>query len=181
VEGHGKSGTFEVNVLPSPPVVTPSATLTPANIVDFTNGGIESGAINTFTVADPALGATAQVSSNGRGVDIQFNTGSNGFAGAGFSYDNFGTPGTETGNLSGVTLKLGFKGPARKVRLIVEDSLGSPDFVYLDGIVPTTEKVFEIPMSLFDEVDLTKVKNILLIYEGDAVSGTLSVYNKPTA
>ncbi len=180
-EGHGKSGTFEVNLLPTPPIVMPSATLTTADIVDFMNGGINSGAVTTFTVADPALGASALVSSNGRGVDIQFNTGNDGFAGAGFSYDNFGTPATESTNLTGVTLKVGFKGPALRVRMIVEDITGRPDMIYLDGIVSATEKVFEIPMSLFDEIDLTKVKNIFLLYEGDGITGTLSFYNKKPA
>ncbi len=181
VEGHGQSGTFQVNRVP---LILPLATLTTDDIVDFSGGKIQTGEMPLLTIAPNDGSANMTPTSDNRGAELQFNTGPSlfGFAGGGVSYDSFATQPKETGDLSGVQeLRFGLKGPDRPVQLVIEDAAGNRQAVVLDGVDPSTEKVWAIPLDIYTLVDLTQVTNIFFLYEGQNVSGSLFIYIQPTS
>jgi len=174
VEGAGKSGTFEVNHIAPAFELLPSAFLTPSSIVDFTTQGTAG------PTAVAPQGAVANVAALPRGVRIEFETRDKGWSGGGLSFDNFSTPGVETGNLSLFSqVTFGLKGTVSKVKLEVIDSAGNKSTVNLAGILSGQEKVWVLPLTLLPEVDLTKIRLIYFIIEGNNQTGNLEITTKP--
>lgn len=177
VEGANQTGSFEVNYLPPPFELTPSATVTPSAIVDFT----AQTAIHGPTAVAPT-GAVSNVTALARGVHIDFETRDKGWAGGGISFDNFSTTPVESADLSGLTqITFGLKGTVSKVKLEVIDAAGNKSFVPISGILPDQEKVWVLPLTLLPQVDLTKVRLMYFIAEGNNQTGQLEVYSKPAA
>ncbi|MBN2453481.1 MAG: hypothetical protein JXB40_04390, partial [Candidatus Omnitrophica bacterium] len=169
VEGQNKTGTVYVHTIANSQIA-PNIPVA---------DGLTASDINlpaTYTMELPR----ATITKNAAGISMTYNTGADGWAGGGFSYDNFGTPPVETRTLGG-NLVLGLKGPISKVKMEIEDSSGNKGIAYLEGIDAVTEKYWSVPTSYFPNVDLNNVRFVLFIIEGNNQSGTLNVHVLPDA
>lgn len=187
----GTSGTVAIETRGlGAPTIQASTTLTPANIKPLpTNVLIQGGIVYpdpTFIAPTGAV-ATGTLGDN-RGHYFYYETKTAGWAGTGLTYDNFSTPTIETGNLSAVSdLTFGLvRGNTNlsvvsKVKFEIVDDQNRKAHVYLDGI-GDVEKVWSIPTSYFQNagVDLTKVRLIYFIVEGQNLTGALQVNRYPT-
>jgi len=180
VEGQNKQGEIDVNRIPPPLEVAPSTTLTTADIVDFSNGKIQSGEWPVVTIAPE--GTTADlIQIDDRSAELQYDTSTQGWVAMGVTFDDFGTPATETEDLSSLLeFHFGIKGDEPSVKLVLEDVSGNQSFVVLTGISSTVEQVWSIPISLFTGVDLTSLKLIFFLIEGQNKTGSLIFANQPT-
>ena len=116
------------------------------------------------------------VASTLRGMKVNYETTLGGWAGGGFSFDDFGTTSVETQDLSLVKeLTLGLKATASRVKVEVIDNTGQKASVYLVGVSSTQEQVFTIPTAQLTGIDLTKVRLMYFIVEGASLTGTLEV------
>ncbi len=89
------------------------------------------------------------------------------FGGSITSFDDFGTTPKETRDLSGLTLVVGVQDAGSPALLLqLEDASGAKDQVRLTGI-DSTERFYAIPLSLFDEIDLTRITVIVFLLEED--------------
>lgn len=132
-------------------------------------------------VAPP--GADAGGPGTPRGAIFNYTTGTPGWAGVGWTFDDFETPSIETQDLTRYRLAVGIKGDAPTVKCEIIDYLDRKAIGYLRGIQRTTEKVWEIyttsDATLYG-VDPSRVRMIYFIVEGANRSGTLEVNNRPT-
>ncbi|MDP2929874.1 MAG: hypothetical protein Q8O01_07445, partial [Candidatus Omnitrophota bacterium] len=170
VEGDNKTGTLEINKLAESGWIKPSSGF-------FTIADINIPGTPGITAVNP-LGADAKVTGTVRGEVLQYDTHEAGWSGGGFSYDNFSTPAIETYDLSGLSnLIIGLKGSPSQVKLEVVDNLGNKGSVQLTGVSAAQENIWAIPKALLlsQGIDLTKVRIIYFIVEGDKVSGTLEI------
>jgi hypothetical protein len=99
----------------------------------------------------------------------------------GFAFDDFGTPGIESRDLSGLgKMTFGIKGGVTQVKMEVVDDQDHKASIQLTGIRPVIEQVWEIPVALFQNaVDMTHVRLIYYIVEGAALTGRLEVNTQP--
>jgi 6-phosphogluconolactonase (cycloisomerase 2 family) len=175
VEGTNLTGTLAVNRAPAQhPSYAPSPVLTTGDIPPLPGAPAAAGVAPT--------GNPTTTTATARGVQIQYNTRTDGWAGGGFSFDNFTTTPVETQDLSQLTnLVLGLQGDAGQVKLELVDDAGKKNYVYLTGIRADKEQVWSVAMSSFSNMDLTKVRLIYLIVEGNNQTGTLKVNRLPEA
>jgi hypothetical protein len=171
------AGKFEVNQFPPAPVVpelAPDTTLSTSDIKTIP-GAFFSGVISS------GGGATASTVNSERGLDITFNTSTSGFAGGGFSYDNFATVGNiESFDFSGETeVVFGLKGPISELKLEFIDKNDNKNAVKLTGILPDTEGIYRIPLLFFPDIDLTQLRLIYFVAELPNQSGTFTVNHFP--
>lgn len=132
-------------------------------------------------VAPP--GADAGGPGTPRGAIFHYATGTPGWAGVGWTFDNFETPSIETQDLTRYRLAVGIKGDAPAVKCEIIDYLDRKAIGYLRGIERGTEKVWEIyttsDVTLYG-VDPSRIRIIYFIVEGANRTGTLEVNNRPT-
>ncbi|MDP3921031.1 MAG: hypothetical protein Q8R76_09550 [Candidatus Omnitrophota bacterium] len=181
VEGDNIDGSLTVNRIKPDVVITPSTTLTTADLPGLPNGQIGAPGI---TSVGPGGNATDKATATPRGVLFEYNTGSAGWAGGGFSYDDFTTnPAQETGDWSGLqSVAFGLQdlsGTNSRVKVEVLDSSGDRSVLYLEGVDPDKEQVFEIPISALGGIDLSKVRIIYFIVEGPQEVGSLQINYLP--
>ncbi len=108
--------------------------------------------------------------------DIAFNvTSANSFAAGLSPFDDFGTIGQEVKNLSGATIVVGLKlaSGSGSVFVEVEDSNGDKSVVEVSG-VDTTEKFFELPLTLFSDVNAAQITNINFVVKNGKVTDPTS-------
>lgn len=173
VEGDNQTGTLEINRTATSVNIVSSSNLTTANITSL-------GSLSITRVA-PA-GNTSTVSASSRGVVMNYNTSVGGWAGSGFSFDNFSTTAIETQNLNGYSqLIFGLKGNSSQVKMEVLDNQGRQAVVYLTGIRSDIEQIYAISATQLKGVDLTKGRLIYFIVEGTNQTGTLEVNRIPTS
>ncbi|MDD5672040.1 MAG: hypothetical protein PHN49_10400, partial [Candidatus Omnitrophica bacterium] len=105
--------------------INPDSDLDSADITNLPNG--QAGAPRVTSVG-PGSDATDAAQATERGVIVTYNTGTAGWAGGGFSYDDFTTTPQETGNLSAMTqLIFGIRGDADSVKFEIVDDAGKSD------------------------------------------------------
>jgi hypothetical protein len=121
-------------------------------------------------------GTATLTQSSATRFNINYNvTNAGSFGGSITSFDNFNTGTIEKVNLSGQTLVFGLRDPGvpGKVVLQLEDNTGKKAKIYLTG-VDGTERFYSIATSLFTGIDLTKIKNIVLLIEQGNVTDPTS-------
>jgi hypothetical protein len=173
VEGDNKVGTLEVSRVASSMLVLPSSTLTSHDINVPGNGTTYP---EIQSVAPSADNIT--VIDTDRGIEIQYDTKDDGWAGGGFAYNVQGYSSTDLSGLS--SLVFGIKGSSagtpQKIKLEIKDSQNNSSVIYLGGIDAGTEKMWSIPLStLSGNADLSDVRYIYFIVEGNDQQGTFYV------
>ncbi len=173
VEGQNLTGALQINQY-SPGSSLPQFSLTPANI--------------TILPGDPQknhvapAGADSSGAGTPRGMFLNYTTGTPGWAGGGFSYDNFSTPTIETGDISQYqNLSFGLKGDPSQVKFEVLDAFGHKTSIYLHGIRSDVEQVWSISTQTIASygVDLTKIRWIYFIVEGKNLTGSVEINKVP--
>jgi hypothetical protein len=162
VEGENRNGSIQVTrialVPPSPAGSTPNVPGNPEPIA---------------VSPDPTQ---VNVYPTYRGVRMTYSTRQFGWAGGGFSYDLSGTSSVETRSFLGYSkLAFGLKGTAGMVKFEIVDRYGNRSFVYLTGIDPNDEQVWEISTSIMKNVDLSAIQYMYFIVEGNNQDGTLDI------
>lgn len=126
---------------------------------------------------DRRMTMTANFSGASSGAVAEVNT----------SFDNPNTPAIESININALSsngvFRVGLRDAnatsgAGVVTLYVDDASGSSDFVFLSG-VDNTNRVWEVPISLFDEVNTNQIKAIaFVLFKGSMpnTSSSLSIY-----
>ncbi len=156
--------------------VSPSAAITPETMASLP-GNLQ---IPYITQVAPE-GNTTTVNLAPRGITINYDTTVGGWAGGGFTYDNFGSVPIETEDLSGLAeLHFSLQGDTSEVKLEIIDRFDQKSTVQLVGIQPDQEQVWVIPTSALEEIDLSNVRIIYFIVEGDGKIGTLTVNRVPS-
>jgi len=173
VEGQNQIGALQINRYPAGSVL-PQANLTPANI--------------TILPGDPQknhvapAGADSSGAGTPRGMFLNYTTGTPGWAGGGFSYDNFSTATVETGDISQYqNLSFGLKGDPSQVKFEILDAFGHKTSIYLHSIRADVEQVWSISTQSIVSygVDLTKIRWIYFIVEGQSQTGTVEINKVP--
>ncbi|MCX5678329.1 MAG: hypothetical protein NTY76_04390 [Candidatus Omnitrophica bacterium] len=83
-------------------------------------------------------------------------------------------------NLGGTqNIIVGVKGNSHRVKVEFKDSLNNAVSVYLEGVDPNQERIFAIPTSLLQSIDLTKVKYVTFVVEAENATGTLWISRTP--
>ncbi len=105
--------------------------------------------------------SSSQVTMN---YDISSNN--NAFAALLINYDDFGTPGIETQNLSALApIVLGLTGPQGAIiKIVVEDQNGNKDSIPL-GPLSSTEQFFRIDLSTLMGLDLSQIQNLSFVID----------------
>ncbi len=177
VESHGVSqptGELQVRLGEHPykPKILPDTFLTSENLTPLPGNPV----ITVIYGGDANAAATA----HGRGGSFTYNTGIFGWAGGGLTFDHYGTPEIETNDLSGFSeFVFGLKGTAGTIKLEFVDANDQKAFVHLTGIESGEENIYRIPATLFQQVDLSKVRTIYVIIEGIGLQGTMDLYHVP--
>ncbi|GEM_PF-4968044 len=188
VEGENKTGDLAINFDIEPTAtspISPSTTLTTADITRLPETTVYGWHMPEITQIGPT-GTYAAVGLTQRGMSLDYRTGSGNatWAGAGLSYDFFGTESTtiETADLSGLKeLRFGLKGTTNRIKLELVDDKNQKTSIHLDGIRSDKEQVWSIPVSSMQGIDYTKVRLIYFIVEGANLTGTLEINRLPTA
>jgi hypothetical protein len=124
--------------------------------------------------------STVIFSAGQRGAKLTYNTEQGGFSGTGFTYDDFNTQNIETFDLSTLDeLVFGLISDEERIKVEVIDKEGNKANAPLIGINPFLEQVWVVPTDLFTGVDLTQVRLIYFIVEGENKVGTLTVNKFP--
>ncbi len=151
--------------------IAPSGTLTPNDITSLT----PFTGYPFITQVAPG-GNPTTVGLAPRGVEINYDTNVGGWAGGGFAFDNFGTPGIETYDLSGFSeLVFGLQGSTSEIALEIVDDQDRKVAIELTNILADQEQVWAISTSSITGVDLTKVRLLYFIVEGSGKIGTVVV------
>ncbi|MDP3920871.1 MAG: hypothetical protein Q8R76_08715 [Candidatus Omnitrophota bacterium] len=125
-------------------------------------------------------GAQATGGSQDRGVYFHFETGAPGWAGTGFTYDDFRTGAIETGDLTRLSeFTFGLQGTINQLKMEIVDENDQKSFVYLTGIRSDTERVWTVPRSAFQNVNMSRVRVIYFIVEGQNQTGNVTVNQYP--
>jgi hypothetical protein len=109
---------------------------------------------------------------SGEKVNLQYDV-TTGYAGLTLNYDDFGTPGIETEDLSSLAqLIVGLSAPNNsQVKVEFEDISGFRDFVTLADVDSSTEYyAIDLEKDLSPALDLTKIRFINFIVDGSLVS-----------
>jgi hypothetical protein len=158
--------------------ISPNPNLTGFDLTNFPAG--TGGPLMITSVGPGSGGATDAATATERGVLVTYNTGTPGWAGGGFSYDNFNTTAIESGDLRTLTnMVFGIRGDATSVKLEVVDASGQKAAVYLRNIKKDTEQFWSIPMALLTGIDLQHVRLIYFIVEGAGQQGELRINRIP--
>ncbi|HTL46835.1 MAG TPA: hypothetical protein VL688_02095 [Verrucomicrobiae bacterium] len=172
VEGANQTGTLDILWIKRPLGIDPSATLTSADLTALPSGTIGA---PRETAVSPANASSNAVKTD-RGVQVTYNTGTDGWTGGGFTYDDFGTGPVESANWTGLTeLRFGVQGDPSEVKLEILDTNGQKVQLRLQGIQKNNEKVWVVPASLLTGIDITKIRLIYFIVEGVGQTGVLNV------
>ncbi|MDP2929706.1 MAG: hypothetical protein Q8O01_06590, partial [Candidatus Omnitrophota bacterium] len=173
VEGNNRTGTVELSYLKGSVYIYPSATLTQADI-----------SMPNATLYDPSIMGVSinplnsAVSLTPRGLHDVYSTGTDGWAGAGFSYDDFFTETIkEYKDLSGVVqMVFGIKGTSSQLKVEFIDKDGNKSAIYLAGISSTTEQFYAIQLSsLIGNAKLSEISYINFIVEGVSLTGSFDI------
>lgn len=173
VEGQNQTGALQINRYPTGSVL-PQSNLSTANIT------VLPGDPQKNHVAPP--GADSSGAGTPRGMFLNYTTGTPGWAGGGYSYDNFSTTTIETGDISQYqNLRFGLKGDPSQVKFEVLDAFGHKTSIYLHGIRPDMEQIWSISTQAIASygVDLTKIRWIYFIVEGQNLTGSLEINKVP--
>lgn len=131
------------------------------------------------------LGSAVDLNVTERGARALYFTGVQAFSGITFTYDLFGTNAVEIVNLEDrESIQLGILGSPEEVlvEIAAVNAAGATvkDVVRLTGILPTTEQVYEIPLSSFEQIeDFIEVRSISVIVTGPSQQGVLEVNIDP--
>lgn len=167
VEGENKTGTLWISRTPDPMWISASPALTSQDI-NIPGQGVDYPGINSL------INVTTLEASD-RGMKMVYDIPADGvWAGAGFMYY---APGVAVSrDLSGLSeLVFGIQGTPQRIKLEVKDEAGKSASVYLDGIELNNEKIWSIPTSDLNGINLAKVSYLYFIVEGNNQSGTLFV------
>ncbi|GEM_PF-2734969 len=177
------SGSINFNFIPvnvSPSLDTIAITYLPAS----SPTGLLVGSITP--ILRTALLGAGSVTEAQRGMILNYGTNNIGWAGASFTYDNFGTGTIESGNLSNYSrLVFGLKGTASDVKFEVVDEFDHKASIKLTGVSSTVEKTFSISVETLKSygIDMSRVRALNFIVEGlnQSSAGSLEINRIPTA
>jgi len=184
VEGQNKTGQIEVNLAPGEgttisTVIHAAQDLTTADITSLPENIIQSVNFPSLAPISPE-GAVSSVGLTDRGIQVQYDTRDAGWAGGGWTFDHFGTQEIETVDLSGYkNLNFGLKGDRSAVKIEFVDAENRKKAFYLDGIQVGEEKIWRIPVSALEGVDMTRLRLIYFIVEGENAAGTIEINHIP--
>ncbi|MBI1978172.1 MAG: hypothetical protein HYS55_05415, partial [Candidatus Omnitrophica bacterium] len=120
-------------------------------------------------------------SAGDRGFILTYNTEPGGFVAGVFAYDNFGTVQTETFDLSGLTeLDFGIRGDVSDIKFEITDVNNQKVTLLLTGVTSTEERIWSIPTSMLNGIDLTQIRFISFVVDGENLQGDVEV-NRITA
>lgn len=166
--GADRNGALRANLVPGLEEF-PNPLVTPAQL-----NGLPGPAF--ITRVAPEGNATA-VTQTARGMSLQYRTGIEGWAGGGFSFDDFGTPFIEIQDLGSLdSLRFGLQGDVPRVKLELVDGSDRKYVTFVDGISATEEKIWTVPLtgrSLGMDRRFTRL--IYFIVEGTGRTGSLRV------
>ncbi len=182
-EGNNESGTLKINVGGKGPVIPsvlqPDAGLSPADLQALPETAVNGLKMPTITTISPSEGVTSTALLP-RGIRVNYQTGPQGWAGGGLSYDHFGTTQVETFDLSSRDdFRFGITGTLPGMKIEFVDGAGRKQSFRIEGIDPSQEKVWRIPRAWLTGVDLTKIRLIYFIVEQKNGSGSFVVQHKP--
>jgi len=184
VEGQNKQGIIEINRWPEAVFVSPSS-LNEGNISLPGTPGVMGVAPykDQITVSQTGRGLQVSYKTETSGVDHTSqnpNIELDGWAGAGFTYDDLSTPTKEYYNFNAVSqIVIGLKNTAgdnQRVKIEVVDASGNKSALYLDGLTLNQEKIYAVDLSrLKGNVDFSRVSYIFFVVEGHNKTGTIQV------
>jgi hypothetical protein len=159
VEGNGQAGTLYVNRSKASLYVSPSGSASPnLPTTGRTVGGLGGGNAMSLSRGSSSVG-----------LSLNYNTAGFGWGGASFSYD----AGINLSSYS--SFSFGMIGSPSRVKFEVEDYLGRKFSMYLTGVRSDLEQTWTIQKSLIEGIDLTNIKKMNFIVEGDSLTGNLDV------
>ena len=180
VEGFDKSGSLAIDILPPPFELTPSPTLTPADIPDISSQ--VNGLADLVTVHPSQASSSISTLASDRGILLNYGTSTGGWAGGGFDFDDSATGPVEVGDFSALSmLRFGVKGTPERVKLEIIDANGDRQAIPVVGILSDTEQVWELSFTHLTDIDISKIRLIYFIIEGDSQNGSLEVTFAPPA
>ncbi len=113
---------------------------------------------------------------NSTAAQLTYNTSIVGWAGGGYTFDDYATSQVETADLSKLSnLVFALKGDVSQVKFEIIDDQNRKATVYLGDIRPEIDQMWSIPKSQLQGVDLTKVKTFYFIVEGQNKPGNLEI------
>ncbi len=144
----------------------------------LTAGDVSTLPLTPFTaLLGGAQGDSSYVQLGTGAVEVLYDTSSAGsFAGSTISFDDFGTPGVETADLSGMSeLIFGASGPnGASVKIEFQDATGSVESRVLEGL-SSTDQYYKILQNGFAIVDWSQIRFIKIIVEDAGVPNDLGV------
>ena len=159
-------------------VISPSTTLALSDITSLPLQMVDGSSPRSLSLR--SQGASADVTSTIRGMQLQYNTASAGWAGASFDYDNLATPEIETADFSGLnSLVIGLKADTSEVRMEVVDQLDQRASIVLTNIRADIEQVWSISLSQLQGINLAKIRGVYFTVEGTGKSGNLEINRVP--
>lgn len=174
-EGAFESGVFDVIYQTPTKGITLSLNPTEDGLL---SDPTELPANQAMVVAPPEASVSSSLTS--RGLHMDYQLGSATWGGGGLSFDDFSTPAIETVDVSGYgNFVFGVQGDAEKVKLEFIDIHDNKRALYLEGILANQEQLFKIPTSSLQGLDLTKLRMIFVILEGQNQSGSLEFNHVP--
>jgi len=132
------------------------------------------------------IGDNSSVYVNAGGMKMVYNTGTTGWAASSLNFDDYGVPGVQTGDLSGITdFIFGVKGDADQLKVEFHDRDGNRKFIYLHSIRSGETRYYSIPASVIREamdgsgqVDLSRITEIVFVVEGTNQQGNIEIATK---
>ncbi|MFH1208972.1 MAG: triose-phosphate isomerase, partial [Candidatus Omnitrophota bacterium] len=156
---------------------TSTSGLTPADLTVLPG---QQNIINVFNPGRATVKSGWEVP--GRGLSFTFNTGSDGYVGAGLQLFTPGGEGSaDLSSLSNLRFELYGRVPNSRIKLVIKDITGVADYSYLDGISSVQGRIWQIPLAMIRNVDLKRIRTIEFMAEGSKnTEGELHVnYSAP--
>ena len=159
-------------------VISPSTTLALSDITSLPLQTVDGSTPRSLSLRPQ--GASADATPTSRGMQLQYNTASAGWAGASFDYDNLATPEIETADFSGLnSLVIGLKADTSEVRMEIVDQQDQRAAIVLTNIRSDIEQVWAISLSQLQGINLAKIRGVYFTVEGTGKSGNLEINRVP--
>ena len=149
--------------------LAPNTALNPSTVVPHSPSPLTGFTVGGAYEPTPSSGQSA-----GSGVTVNI-TGGQPWGGVAVTYDDFGSVPVESVNLSALSnLTLVAQGSYSSLKVEIEDADGNKTSVWLGGMTASAQ-VWQIPVWIFKNIDLSRVRFLVYVVEGAAQDGQITV------
>ncbi len=167
-----KAATLNMNVGDNPYTgfaLAPNTALNPSTVVPHSPSPLTGFTVGGAYEPTPSSGQSA-----GSGVTVNI-TGGQPWGGVAVTYDVFGSVQVESADLSALSnLTLVAQGSYSSLKVEIEDADGNKSSVRLGGMTSSAQ-VWQIPVWIFKNIDLSRVRFLVYVVEGAAQDGQITV------